>query len=179
MNDVSKRPFYKRIHWMVYALVAPLLLQGAYRLWVGPGQRVELVGSGVIADLAEGDAPEGSRYVLESVSGESLDETTTRVRALIATWPDLFVFAFDAATRDDPRLEGTMDALLTEAENAASVPIVVGFEDSPPWFDSLCDRSARRLCVEPGANPAAAVGAAVQEGWQRHRDFEATTQVGR
>ncbi len=169
----------RRVPWIVWALLAPLVLLGAYRLVVGPGRRVEVVGSGVLASLRAEDAPEGSRYVLEVEAHETGAETERRVREVISTWPDVIVIAFDASAVDADQTAARFRALAEAAENATAVPVLVGFEASERWFETLCDGPSRRLCVEPGTDPAGAIAAGVEEAWERQRALQASTQVGR
>ena len=176
---MDRPPLWKRVPWIVYALAAPLAIMGIYRLVVGPGRAVPLVGSGVLAQIQPDHAPEGSRYVLQVVQNESATETERRVREALSHWPDVLVFGFAESVQSDPEAPAIFERLAHAAENATSVPVVVGFATTPPWFDELCDQSSLRLCVEPGDDPQAAVAAAIDEAWQRHRRLEASTQVGR
>ncbi|MFT5353156.1 MAG: hypothetical protein ACI9KE_000354 [Polyangiales bacterium] len=164
---------------MVYALVAPLVLMGLYRLIVGGGRRVEVVGSGALTVLEETDAPEGTRYDLAVQTGETLHETEARVLEAVSRWPDVLVIGFSESALEEPDARSVIEGVALAAENATAVPVLVGFEEDVPWFASICDVSALRLCIEPGADPAAAIAAGVEEAWQRHRRLEASTQTGR
>lgn len=169
----------RRVHWMVYALLAPLVLMGLYRFVVGGGRRVEVVGSGALVALAETDAPEGTRYDLSVVPSEALHETEARVLEAVSRWPDVLVIGFSESALENSDARSVMESVAIAAENAMAVPVLVGFEQDVVWFTSLCDVSALRLCVEPGDDPAAAIAAGVEEAWQRHRRLEASTQTGR
>lgn len=164
---------------MVYALLAPLVLMGLYRVIVGGGRRVELVGSGALTLLEETDAPEGTRYDLSVRADEGLHETEARVLDAVSRWPDVLVIGFSESVLEDPDARSVLERVAVAAENATAVPVLVGFESDVPWFSALCDVSALRLCVEPGSDPAAAISAGIEEAWQRHRRLEASTQTGR
>ncbi len=177
------KPFYRRVPWIVWALLAPLLIMGAWRLWTGGGDRVHVVGSGVLTELSEDDAPAGTFYDLAVVPDEPLEETRTRVEAQIASWPDVFVFALDESVPDEDAM-ATYEALATAAENATAVPVIVGRPTEPEAFRTeLCahgpDGPRLRVCVEPGGDVASAVAGGVREGRARHQALRATTQVGR
>ncbi|MFK8000381.1 MAG: hypothetical protein AB8H86_12335 [Polyangiales bacterium] len=167
----------RRVHWMVYALLAPLVLMGLYRLIVGGGRRVEVIGSGVLTLLEETDAPEGTRYALSVRAHESLSATESRALEAVSRWPDVLVIGFSESALEEPEARSVLERVAMAAENATAVPVLVGFE--APWFSALCNVSALRLCVEPGSDPAAAIAAGVEEAWQRHRRLEASTQTGR
>lgn len=152
---------------------------GLYRLIVGGGRRVEVVGSGALTVLEETDAPEGTRYDLAVQTGETLHETEARVLEAVSRWPDVLVIGFSESALEEADARMVIEEVAVAAENATAVPVLVGFEQDLPWFRSLCDVSALRLCIEPGADPAAAIAAGVEEAWQRHRRLEASTQTGR
>lgn len=164
---------------MVWALLAPLLIMGLYRLVVGGGRRVEVIGSGVLTSLQETDAPEGTRYDLAVRRDEALHETERRVLEAVSRWPDILVIAFSESALEEAEVRTVMERVVVAAENATAVPVLVGFQGDAPWFSSLCDVSALRLCIEPGSDAPAAIAAGVEEAWQRHRRLEASTQTGR
>jgi len=177
------KPIWRRIPWIVWALLAPALILGGWRLWTGGGVRIHVVGSGVLTELSADDAPEGTFYDLDVVAGESSAETRERVEAHIASWPDVFVFALDGDVPDDEAM-ATYDALATAAENATAVPVIVGRRSEPAAFaDQLCANGPNgprlRVCVLPGDDVAGAVAGGVREGRARHDALRATTQVGR
>lgn len=164
---------------MVYALLAPLVLMGLYRLIVGGGRRVEVVGSGALTLLEETDAPEGTRYDLSVQADEGLHATERRALEAVSRWPDVLVIGFSERALEEPDARLVVEGVAVAAENATAVPVLVGFNADVPWLSALCDVSALRLCVETGADPAGAVAAGVEEAWQRHRRLEASTQTGR
>lgn len=177
------KPFYRRVPWIVWALLAPLLIMGGWRLWTGGGVRIHVVGSGVLTELGEQDAPEGTFYDLEVVADEPVEDTRARVETLIASWPDVFVFALDESVPDEDAL-ATYEALATAAENATAVPVIVGRPEEPEAFrNELCARGPEgarlRVCVEPGDDVAGAVAGGVREGRARHDALRLSTQVGR
>lgn len=191
----------RRVPWIVWALLAPLVILGAYRLVVGGGRRVPIVGSGRIAELRETDAPEIARYVLEVREGESLDATRTRVEAAISEYPDLLVFELDARAlqEDAARAKATLAELTVQTERAFGVPVVIGFAAPPgasdalraevaearAWFRAeLCAQGRYRVCIEipDGASRAEVVevvAAGVRDGLARLDALHASTQVGR
>lgn len=169
--------------WIVWALLAPAVILGAWRLWTGGGERIHVVGSGVLTELGEADAPEGTFYDLAIVPDEPLADTRARVEARIASWPDVLVFALDDAVPDDEAM-ATYEALATAAENATAVPVIVGRRTEPEAFATeLCaagpEGARLRVCVAPGDDVAGAVAGGVRDARARHDALRATTQVGR
>ncbi len=178
-------PWWKRIPLIVWALVLPALLVGAHRLILGSGRRIPIVGAGALAQLHEADAPEVARYALDVRAHEAPEQTRARIEAEISEWPDILVFGFDEVALQDPaQAQRDLAELAQAVENAAGVPVVVGFvgadEDFTRWFrERLCTGGRYRVCVEPGSDVAAAVAAGVRDGIARHDALRATTQVGR
>lgn len=182
MSEASKPP-WKRVPWIVWALLVPALLLGGWQLWTGGGKRIHVVGSGVLTELSEDDALEGTFYDLSVVPDESLAKTRERVEEQIAGWPDILVFALDDAVPDD-EAAAAYEALATAAENATTVPVIVGRPNEPEAFRTDLRAAAAggaqlRVCVTPGDDVAGAVAGGVREGRARLDALRATTQVGR
>ena len=70
-----------RVPWVVWALLAPLVIMAGYRIIVGGGTRVPIVGAGPLGQLREEDAPEVARYVLGVRQRESLEATRARIES--------------------------------------------------------------------------------------------------
>lgn len=198
---MSERAWWKRVPWIVWALLAPLVIMLAYRTIVGPGKRVPIVGAGRLAELRETDAPEVARYALEVAEREPLAATRARIEAAISDYPDVLVFGLDArALEADASLaRATLLDLTVRTERAFGVPVVVGFappRDASPalleraahartWFRAeLCAAGRYRVCVEipDGASRdevATVIAAGVRDGLARRDALNASTQVSR
>lgn len=182
---MNSPPWWRRVPLVVWALVLPALLVGAHRLILGGGRRIPIVGAGVLAQLREQDAPDVARYALDVRAHEPPAQTRARIEAEISEWPDILVFGFDEVALQDPtRAKRDLQELAQAVENAAGVPVVVGFVGADGefsrWFrERLCTAGRYRVCVEPGSDVAAAVAAGVRDGIARHDALRATTQVRR
>ena len=165
----------------MWALLAPAVIMGVWRLVTGGGQRVDVVGSGQLEVLRAEDAPEGARVLLRVVPDESAETTARRVRERIGSYPDILMFGSPAFAKSE------IDSLTQEAENAAAVPIVVldsSDEELRTWFrNDFCSAAQYRVCVELGdaVDPADARGrlaGAVRDALGRMNAMRAATQVG-
>jgi hypothetical protein len=191
----------RRVPWIVWALLAPAVIIGAVRLWTGGATRVPVVGAGVLARVSASPKPEGGRYDLRVQPEESLDATARRVDGAIAEWADVIVFGFDASQLTSEAAEAQAMAhlarLTRRVENAAAVPVVVGFaptQNAPAeireaaervnawWRKELCPQAGLRLCLDlaPHVGDAAAiqraVGTAVEDALGRHAVLRASTR---
>ncbi|MCB9635302.1 MAG: hypothetical protein H6721_24545 [Sandaracinus sp.] len=185
----------------MWALLAPLVIMAGYRIIVGGGTRVPIVGAGPLGQLREEDAPEVARYVLGVRQRESLEATRARIESAISEYPDLLVIGLDPETLllDEASARATLAELATRTERAFGVPVVVGFSApsgaSEPlraavgrtraWFrGELCARGRYRICVEvpDGATRGQVVeviASGVRDGLARLDALHASTQVGR
>ena len=164
----------KKIPWLVWAAMGPIVIIGGVKLCTGGRTRVPVVGSGALARLVEGDAPKGFRYDVDAVADRSWSASAEAIRRELATYPDVIVFGFDGAVLDAELPEGEVDGALVElerltdaAEASAAVPVVVGFHwgtdaaggaadaarlarvdrVNAAWRRGLCQRRGRRICV--------------------------------
>lgn len=195
----NPKPWYLRIHWFVWAAIAPLVIMQAYKVLIGDGARITIIGSGALVHATDAGAPEGTYYAQQASAGMSLAETEAAIRERISEYPDLFVFGFDAAVLGDSPAEraaahATLGELVEATENAFGVPIVAGFssatgpvelpEDTLRYLrTALCPGGTYRVCVElhdKGPEEIdAALAAAVRDGMERRDALHASTQVGR
>ena len=201
MDDATGPPWWKR-YWLVGALIAPLLIMGAWELLTGGGKGVPVVGAGALSVLRAEDAPEGARYQLRLRAHEEVAGTRARIEEAVTEWPDVLVFGFDGSAlgseADEEAMRAAYGALAAQVENAAGVPVIVGptattgaperpaVERVAGWLrDGLCVQGRYRVCVDlapHGADPRAlreAVAAGVRDGFARHDALQASTQVGR
>lgn len=180
------------MHWIVWALLAPTVLMAIGRLTTGCGQRVYVVGAGPLAEVREGDAPEGTFYDLDVHAREPVDATSERIERALTEWPDVIVVGFDVRSLEggeaaEVTLEAAYARVTDRAENTGAVPIVVAPMAPPDASPALRDATSRarahfqgRVCAEeglricldlPSADPPAiraAVAAAVEEGLRVH-----------
>ena len=129
MDDATGPPWWKR-YWLVGALIAPLLIMGAWELLTGGGKGVPVVGAGALSVLRAEDAPEGARYQLRLRAHEEVAGTRARIEEAVTEWPDVLVFGFDGSAlgseADEEAMRAAYGALAAQVENAAGVPVIVG-----------------------------------------------------
>jgi hypothetical protein len=176
----------KRVPWIVWAAIAPLIIIGAIQLRTGGGVRVPFVVAGVGAVVTGDDHPEGAYYTLDTVPRESFAETADRVEEHIREYPDVMVIGLDGDALEDTdeserQAMANMMTLARHAENATTIPVILSLTPSEPSSGGLAERNARihdwwrrelcqggefRVCVDlaPHAGDAAAVKEAVISG---------------
>lgn len=196
----------KKVPLIVWPVVFMALVIGFGKLVLPEGDRVVIVGAGVVHAVSEDSAPDGTYYDLEVRRHESIAETRHRVEEGLRGWkPRVLVIAFDASALAggesvERSAREAMTAVSREAENRVIVPIIVGFvatpDDTPAvhgaaerlnrwWREELCTQPGFRLCLdlEPHANDPAAVeramSVATSDAAARHAEWRVSTQVGR
>ena len=197
LSTLRKVPF-----WVVAALL-PFAVFAAAKWFTGGGHQVLVIGAGTIEHATRATEPKGvAFYDLNIDPNRSMTETEKVLSAAISEWPDVLMYGFatEGLSEDDLiGLVATYESVALEAENTATIPVMVGIPSQHSrvanalWRDTVCaKRTARnsspidlRVCVDPSDHlndPAAlqkALAAGAKRGVERLSDMRASTQTGR
>lgn len=81
-EEIRLRPKAWPPPWWIWVFLAPAVFIPLQKLWIGPGERVDVLGAGRIHGLLVAEAPEGVRFEGEAPIAEG--EVRERVKALRA-----------------------------------------------------------------------------------------------
>ena len=197
LRAIKKVPF-----WVVAALL-PFAIFAAARWFTGGGHQVLVIGSGAIGSATRATEPKGvAFYDLDIDDKRTTAETERVLRAAISEWPDVLMYGFATEGRSEEELLSLVrsyESIALEAENTATIPVMVGIPTSHSraanklWRETVCAKRTAassspiglRVCVDPSEylsdekalQKAIAMGA--KRGVERLSEMRASTQTGR
>lgn len=191
--------------WPLWLALVPAVLIALNQVRKDGRTRVEVVGAGAVALLADAPRPDGIRFGLEVEKNETFEASIPRIETVLNLHPGIVVFGLDA----DPIAKGTVTTTVAKeqlgrlariASRAATVTVIVephplveptpegraAFDDLSKWWrESVCRQHRRVRCVglrEHGTDRDAIVKAmngGIVDGVRHLEQLRATTQVGR
>ncbi|MEO1227916.1 MAG: hypothetical protein AAFZ18_03350 [Myxococcota bacterium] len=194
-EDVRLKPGFWPPRWWVWVFVAPAVFIPLLQLWLGPGERVDVLGAGPLHVVLDGPPPDGVRFEGSVFPQAPLEDTDRRIREGLLELPRVVVIGSAAPTtaEEAQRLPGLFDAWVTRAHRSSVVSVIVAPElpTGPAQRRAAimafrarlrvrCRTLERALCVDlDGESPARArakLHHAAQRAVARLHALQATTR---